>query len=210
MTQAIIYLHGFTSSAHATKAQFLTQKFNNNPLYQFHPLPLTPTPRDFEYMTISGNINRLRHYITTHNHQNPILIGSSMGGLAALNYAHRFPHIQHLILLAPVLSLPTNNPIYQQFFNNKETATPIMHHGFNQTLTLQHHFLHDGQLYQTPPAPTAPITIIHGRQDPIVPFAASQSYAHQHPNQVTLHPIDATHDINDHLPFIWQTLQTLL
>jgi pimeloyl-ACP methyl ester carboxylesterase len=67
--------------------------------------------------------------------------------------------------------------------------------------------LNNGRFYQTPPPPPAPITIIHGREDEVVPFAASREYARAYPDQVQLIEVTAGHDINAHLPLIWETLQ---
>ena len=57
----------------------------------------------------------------------------------------------------------------------------------------------------------APITIIHGTEDEVVPLAASRAYAQAYPDRVQLVEVTAGHDINDHLPLIWKTLrQTIL
>jgi hypothetical protein len=50
----------------------------------------------------------------------------------------------------------------------------------------------------------APITIFHGTQDEVVPVTA------RYPEQVRLIEVKAAHDINDHLPLIWQVTQRFL
>jgi alpha-beta hydrolase superfamily lysophospholipase len=59
-------------------------------------------------------------------------------------------------------------------------------------------------------AVAAPITIFHGTQDEVVPVTASRAYAARYPEQVRLIEVEAAHDINDHLPLIWQVTQRFL
>jgi uncharacterized protein len=80
----------------------------------------------------------------------------------------------------------------------------LFHYGFNRPVRLRYGLVEvDGRFYQTPPPPPAPITIIQGTEDEVVPIAASRAYARAYPDQVQL----AGHDINGHLPVIWQTLR---
>ncbi len=97
----LIYLHGFASSAGGRKPDYLRHRLADWPNVSFHALDFSPTPLDFEYLTITGMINRLRQYILDWELTNFSLIGSSMGGLVALNYAHRFPGVNRLLLLSP-------------------------------------------------------------------------------------------------------------
>jgi pimeloyl-ACP methyl ester carboxylesterase len=100
----LIYLHGFASSANGRKAQYLRPLLGALPAVAFHAVEFSPTPADFEYLTITGMINRLRQYILDHKLDSVSLIGSSMGGLVALNYAHRFHGVTRLLLLSPALT----------------------------------------------------------------------------------------------------------
>jgi pimeloyl-ACP methyl ester carboxylesterase len=89
----MIYLHGFASSANGRKAQYLRPRLATRPGVTFRALEFSPTPADFEYLTITGMINRLRQYILDHALTAVRLIGSSMGSLVGLNYAHRHMRI---------------------------------------------------------------------------------------------------------------------
>lgn len=62
----------------------------------------------------------------------------------------------------------------------------------------------------TAPPPSAPITILHGTEDEVVPIAASREYTACYPEQVQLIEVTAGHDINDHLPLIWRLVQQFL
>ena len=106
--KTILHLHGFASSAHSTKAQFLREKVEAIPEVDFHAIDLNPTPRDFETMTVTGCINRLRQYVLDYRLGTVCVTASSMGALVGLNYAHRFGGhlfggVEKMFLLAPAL-----------------------------------------------------------------------------------------------------------
>jgi uncharacterized protein len=50
------------------------------------------------------------------------------------------------------------------------------------------------------------LAIIHGTEDEVVPITASRAYARAYPDQVQLIEVTAAHDINGHLPLVWQKL----
>ena len=68
--KTILLLHGFASSGQSTKAQYFREKFKALPQVEFHTIDFNPTPRDFEYMTVTGMINRLRQYVLDHRLEN--------------------------------------------------------------------------------------------------------------------------------------------
>jgi uncharacterized protein len=207
----ILYLHGFATSANGRKAQYLRPRFAAHPDAAFHALEFSPSPADFEYLTVTGMINRLRQFILDHNWRDVYLIGSSMGGLVALNYAHRFPGVARLLLLSPVLAYLSGARVGMSLAQwRKEGVGQVFHYGFNQPAALRYDLEVDGRFYHTPPPPPAPITIIHGAQDETVPIAASRAYAHAHPARVRLIEVQARHDINAHLPLIWETARQFL
>ena len=213
----VILLHGFLSSGKSGKATFLYEKFESNPDIHFHPFDFNPTPKDFEYMTVSGMINRLRQYIIDQKIETCTLVGSSMGALVALNYAHRFSDghrfgsVEQLLLLAPLLAY---------FFGSRDdqSAVPtdpdlvemVQHYGFDQLLPLRAELDMDGLLYKKTVPPPAPITIVHGRFDEVIPIQHSQAYAAQYPDQVQLVETDSDHRLSDKLDLIWQMMAQIL
>jgi len=62
----IVYLHGFASSARSAKARYFAARFAALPPGDFYAIDLNPTPKDFEYMTTTGQIDRLRQYVLDH------------------------------------------------------------------------------------------------------------------------------------------------
>ena len=205
----LIYLHGFASSANGRKAQYLRPLLSDRSDVTFHAIEFSPTPADFEYLTITGMINRLRQYILDRELSDVCLIGSSMGGLVGLNYAHRYGSVAHLLLLSPALTYLSGERVGLSLAQwQVDGVGEMFHYGFNRLVPLRYDLEIDGRFYQTtPPPPPAPITIIHGTQDEVVPIAASRDYARAYPDQVLLIEVTAGHDINAHLPLIWEMLQ---
>ncbi len=202
--KTIIFLHGFASSGQGIKAQFLQKKCRSIPGLDFHAFDFSPTPRDFEYMTVTGMINRLRQYILDRQLENVRLIGSSMGALVALNYAHRFGGVVNLLLLAPALAYRSgiDRTEAKQW---QETGTgPVSHYAFDKEVPLRYEFEEDGLKYADPVPPPVKMMIVHGRSDAILPIAGSRAYAANYPQKVQLVEVDSDHRLNDQLDLIWQ------
>ena len=215
----ILFLHGFASSGRGTKAQYLRERLAGHDGVTFHAFDFNPTPRDFEYLTTSGMINRLRQYLLDRGlagaapPERMYLVGSSMGGLVALNYAHRFGGIAALLLLAPALTYLSGERVATagESWQDDEGSGDVYHYAFGRPLPLRYDIEVDGRLYQKAPPPPAPMVIVHGRQDQVVPVSASRAYARQYPEQVRLVEVDASHTgLNDNLDLIWNQLAGLL
>jgi pimeloyl-ACP methyl ester carboxylesterase len=210
--KTIIHLHGFASSSGSTKAQYLKRKLGGYPEVDFRPFEFNPTPRDFEFMTVTGMINRLRQYLLDHNSEPICLIGSSMGALVGLHYAHRFGQVDRMLLLAPALVHPAAT-ISQEKLKERErerdSTTLIHHYAFRKQVPLRYAYFHDGLNYVKPPPPPAPILILHGRSDKVIPIAHSRDYAERY-DQVDLLAVEAGHQLNDRLPAIWEQVQSFL
>ena len=68
----------------------------------------------------------------------------------------------------------------------------------------------DGLCYLEPIPPPTPITIIHGQDDDVVPIDHSRWYAANFPGKVHLIEVNADHNLNDHLEFIWEYVRSFL
>jgi uncharacterized protein len=159
-------------------------------------------------------INRLRQYILDRELTDVCLIGSSMGGLVGLNYAHRFScdqrygGVAHLLLLSPALTYLSGERVGLSLDQwQVDGVGEMFHYGFNRPVRLRYDLEVDSRFYQTTPPTPAPITIIHGTEDEVVPIAASRAYALVYPDRVQLMEVTAGHDTNGRLPLIWETLQ---
>jgi hypothetical protein len=212
-------LHGFLSSARSTKARFFRERFAERPDAAFHAIDFNPMPRDFEYVTVTGMINRLRQVVLDRalagtggeEGGGSGIIGSSLGGLVAVHYAHRFGGVERMVLLAPVLrwfsgGLPEDE---MRVWEEAGVAT-IFHPAFEREVPLRFDLELDGRLYREPVAPAAPVLIVHGRGDETVPVAQSRAYADAFPDRVRLMEVDAGHDLNEHLELIWEETAAFL
>jgi len=208
--KTIILLHGFASSSQSTKAQYLREKFKSYPQIEFHAFDFNPTPRDFEYVTITGMISRLRQYLLNHSRDQVSLIGSSMGALVGLNYAHRFGRVDRMLLLAPALFHRAWGLSDKEFERwEKEGTSLFPHYAFNKEVPLRYDFVIDGLSYSKPVPPAVPTLVIHGRHDDVIPIDNSRDYAAAH-DQVQLIEVDSEHMLNDQLSFIWEQVQSFL
>jgi len=209
--QTVLYLHGFTSSARSRKAEFFREKLQAFPQVEFRAIDFNPTPRDFEYMTTTGLINRLRQYVLDHDLGRFCITGSSFGGLIALHYAHRFGGVEKMLLLAPALFWLSGGLSEEQLKQwEKAGAAPIFHDAFGKELPVRYDLHLDGLRYLEPVPPAIPTIIIHGRNDNTVPIEHSRNYAARFPDQIQLIEVDADHDLNGHLEFIWEYVQSFL
>jgi pimeloyl-ACP methyl ester carboxylesterase len=207
----IIFLHGFASSGKGTKGVYLSQGLGNFDNVVFKAFEFTPTPKDFEYMTITGMINRLRQYVIDNDLEPLFLIGSSFGALVGMNYAGRFGAVEKSLLLAPALSysaMAASSGEEERW--RREGVSQTFHFAFNRLLPLRYDLEVDGQLYSEAPAPTGPVTIIHGTEDEVVPIRASRRYAAKYPELVNLIEVDAGHDLNEYLDFIGQEVERVI
>jgi hypothetical protein len=201
--EIILHLHGFASSAHSAKAVRLKERLERVPHAEFLVPDFNPTPKDFEFLTVTGMLNRLRQYIVDRGIDQVNIIASSLGGLVALHYAARFGKVKRLLLLAPVLSynaLPFPAEMFAQW--KEEGSITVPHHGFKQDLLLRYDFHRDGLLYAIAVPPSATMLILHGRNDATISIQNSRDYAARYPDMVTLVELDSDHALLDSLEII--------
>jgi len=210
--RSILFLHGFASSDRGSKANYLRERLKTSAGASFYAINFNPTPADFEWMTPTGMIDRLRQTVLDRALEPMSLIGSSLGGLVAVNYAHRYGNVQRMLLLAPLLRWPSvwdSEAAMARW--EEEGFMPVSHHALPGQLRLRFGFQVDGLRYSQWAPPAAPTLIIHGRDDDIVPIAGSRAYAEQYPARVRLLELEAAgHELNDHLPTIWEQVQSLM
>ncbi len=209
--KTVIFLHGFTSSGQSTKARYFREKFKAFPQVEFHAIDFNPTPKDLEYVTTTGRINRLRQYALDHHLGNVIIIGSSYGGLIALHYAHRFGEVEKMLLLAPGLFWLSGGLSEEELEQwEKAGAVPVFHDAFEEEIPVRYDLQVDGLRYLEPIPPAVPIIIIHGYNDDTVPIDHSRAYAADFPDSVHLIEVNADHDLNGYLELIWEYVQSFL
>lgn len=209
--KTILFLHGFASSGQSTKARYFANKFDALPRVKYHAIDFNPMPKDFEYVTTTGLINRLRQYVLDHHLGIFDIIGSSYGGLVAVHYAHRFGGVERMLLLAPGLRWLSGGLSEEQLEAWKNAgAAPLSHEAFQQEILVRYDLQADGLGYLEPIPPAAPIAIIHGKSDTAVPADDSRAYAGKYPDKVQLIEVEADHNLNDHLDLVWEYVQSFL
>jgi pimeloyl-ACP methyl ester carboxylesterase len=139
------------------------------------------------------------------------IIGSSYGGLIALHYAHRFGGVEKMLLLAPGLFWLSGGLSDDELARwERAGVVPIHHDAFQKEIPVRYDLQVDGLGYLEPIPPPTPVLIIHGQNDETVPIQHSRTYAADFTNQVRLIEVDADHDLNEHLDFIWEHVQSFL
>ncbi len=209
--QTILYLHGFASSARSTKARYFGEKFASLPQVDYHAVDFNPTPEDFQYVTTTGLIGRLRQYVLDHHLDTLSVIASSYGGLIALHYAHRFGGVDKMLLLAPGVMWLSGGLSDGELAQWERAGTvPIDHPAFQGAVPVRYDLQVDGLRYLKPVPPAASVVIIHGASDRTVPIEHSRQYASDFADRVRLIEVDADHDLNDHLDLVWSHVGAFL
>ena len=204
----IVYLHGFASSPQSSKARFFAQKF------RAAGVPFD-APRldegDFSKLTIGGQLAVVERAVA----RGPvILMGSSLGGYLAALYAAQHPEqVEKLVLLAPAFYFPSR---WKARFSAEELADwkqrgtrTFFHYGDNAERELGYHLIEEAAAYEDEPAFSQPVLIIHGRNDDVVPAAASEHFAQGRPNAKLL-LVDSGHELTDVTDRLWTSTAAFL
>ncbi|HVO97242.1 MAG TPA: YqiA/YcfP family alpha/beta fold hydrolase [Bryobacteraceae bacterium] len=197
----IVYLHGFSSSPQSSKARFFAEKFHAA------GVPFVAPQLDqghFETLTISGQLTVVEQAV---DGGPVVLMGSSLGGyLAALYAARHVPDVEKLVLMAPAFRFPSR---WKARFSEQELATwkargsmPFFHYGYNEERELGYQLIEDAAKYEGEPSFPQPALILHGRNDDVVPAAASEQFAQRHPN-AQLRLLDSGHELTDVTGELW-------
>ena len=114
-------------------------------------------------MTVTGHIDRLRQYVLDHQIGAMGLIGSSLGGMVALHYAHRFGGAERMLLLAPALSWQAVRLSPDELAQWEEAdTTSLFHPAFGEDVPLRYDLQLDGRRYREPVPSAAAVTISAG------------------------------------------------
>jgi uncharacterized protein len=205
-SKTVLFLHGFLSSSNSVKARFFKKKFEKAPDIKFHAFEFNPTPADFKYMTITGMINKVRQFLIQLKSPDIRIIGSSLGSLTGIHYAHRFGGVKKLLLLSPLLTYGEEYgvPGWQE-----QGELDGEHFNFGK-IPLRYDFHKDGLQYVNPVPPSSEFMIIHGRRDETIPIVKSRQYADEHPEKIGLVEMDSDHTLNDRLDETWGYVKSFL
>ena len=202
-----LYCHGFASGPNSQKATWFAQQFAAHG----HELLIPDLNRpSFEHLTISAQIGYLQQLIAAST-EPWCLLGSSLGGLVALQAAATIPQIERLILLAPALYFAQNRRLmlgeqtlkqwqasgWLEYYNYRDHAPRAVHYGL----------IEDAEAYNSDNfSRNMPIVIIHGTEDESVSHTQSQRFA-QSRDYVTLYTPAWDHGMLGHVAELWELIE---
>ena len=210
MIRHALYLHGFASSPHSTKARVLTERLGHFDVTLRVPDFNAP---DFSTLTVTRMLEQTAREIMALPPGPVLLIGSSLGGFVAVHAAARqgpdMGHdIERLLLLAPAFEFGRNRmrdlgPGGLDRWQ-KTGQLEVFHYAYGETRPVHYALYEDAQRYDTYGAKlSVPTVIVYGTRDESVDPASVERWAHDRPN-VTLKPVDDGHQLTNSMDVIWQ------
>jgi pimeloyl-ACP methyl ester carboxylesterase len=207
----VLYLHGFASSPHSSKATFLARKFAERGVRVIVPDLNQP---DFSTLTVTRMLQQVQQALASGN--GPfVIVGSSLGGFvavqAALQHAAR---ISQLVLLAPALDFDgkrlseLGDRGLEAWKSSNQLA--FFHYGYGRMMTVHYDLYADARRYNAVDAVLdLPIQIFQGRHDTAVDPDTVERWAAVRPN-VELHLLDDDHQLLKSLNTIWREMERFL
>jgi uncharacterized protein len=198
-----LYIHGFASGPRSRKAHYLVKKFATVGIELAIP---DFNQGGFTDFTITRQLQQTTTYFTA---TEPVtIIGSSLGGWAALLLAQQYPQVKRIILLAPAFGFPElwlERLGVEALHHWQESGSlSVYHHVQQQQVPLHYQFVTDAQQYlQSNLDRNLPTLILHGQSDAVVPIDLSRHFITTHP-WAELIEFDSDHSLGNVLDPIWQ------
>ena len=139
-----------------------------------------------------------------------LVIGSSMGGLAAANASSMRPQTEtRLLLIAPAFGLAENWEGMEEAGRSAwKTTGERRYTGYELDIVLPWEFMESAEKMSWP-RPAHSTAIMHGKYDEVVPISFSRKVAEECDN-VVLHETDDSHRMKDSLRFIPEIVSKLM
>ena len=139
-----------------------------------------------------------------------LVIGSSMGGLAAANASSMRPQTEtRLLLIAPAFGLAENWEGMEEAGRSAwKTTGERRYTGYELDIVLPWEFMESAEKMSWP-RPSHPTAIMHGKYDEVVPISFSRKVAEGCEN-VILHETDDSHRMKDSLRLIPEIVSKLM
>ena len=200
-----LYLHGFASGPQSLKAQYFARQLAGCGLDLVIP---DFNQGGFADFTITRQLRQAAECCD--RAETVTLIGSSLGGWAALLLAQQYLQVERLVLLAPALGFPglwlerLGADALRQWQQSQTLS--VYHYIEKQQLPLNYGFVTDAQQYiQHNLDRSLPILILHGQQDEVVPIAVSRHFSADRP-WTQLIELASDHGLGDVLDPMWQAV----
>jgi uncharacterized protein len=208
---AVIYLHGFASGPHSSKAAWFSERLAAHGLTMQCPDFNAPA---FETLTISRMLDALGAEI--HRTGTAVaLMGSSLGGTLAILAADRFrDRVERVVLLAPAVMFakPGHHLLPPERIDEwrRKDALPFFHYADNRERLLNFAFYEDSLIHDAFGAELVqPTLVFQGIRDTSVDAVAVERFASRRPN-VTLSLLEDDHQLIASLPRIWNDVAPFL
>lgn len=200
----VIYLHGFASSPGSQKANLFKEAFVKRGV-RYH-IPDLNAP-DFSRLMLTAMLERVACLIRSFDDIAPVyLIGSSMGGLAALHFCDRYrgheaDRVGKIALLAPALDFNANRDrtLGDDWRERWQQQGSMKFHNYavGEELPVHYGMIHDISGYDSFAVDIPqPVLIYHGEQDKSVDYRISARFAEQYPT-TRFHLLDSDHQLLD-------------
>ena len=207
-----LYLHGFASSARSSKAAFFGQKLSGAGVTLHTPDFNEP---DFSTLTITRMLKQVAALRETLPPEPVALIGSSLGGVVAVQSAlQRHGPMDRLVLLAPALDFGGNRmrDLGDRGIDEWRATgrLEVFHHAYGRVMPVHYELYEDARRYDCLNARIElPIQIFQGRHDTAVDPESVRRWAASRPN-VELHMLDDDHQLLNSLEQIWSEMKRFL
>jgi uncharacterized protein len=184
----IVYLHGFASSPGSSKARFLAEKLAARGIELVCPDLNEP---DFSTLTVTRMFEQVERLVCSLPGSPVTLIGSSLGGFAALHVAARDAaasgRIDRLVLIAPALDFGRNrmSRLGEEGFESwrRTGRLDVAHHATGRIHGVHFELYEDAGRYDSFAVRfDEPILIFQGRNDEAVDCAMVERFAGDRPN----------------------------
>ncbi len=195
-----LYLHGFASSPRSTKARAFVAWGEQRGI-AIEALDLRVP--SFEHLRFSAIKARVREAIGG-DHDRAVLIGSSLGGLAACRVAEDDPRVCAVLSMAPAFQLAATwrAKLGATDWETWRRAATLEVDDFatKQKRPLDFGFVEELETLDADPADVrVPVLVVHGTNDTVVSVERSRTWARGRRN-VKLIEVDDAHELGASIP----------
>ncbi len=204
--KSVCFLHGLASSPQGTKALYFGERFAEEELPYVAPDLNVP---DFTHQTLSAQLQRVEEAVA--GLPGPVLLmGSSLGGLAAIRYAELHPEqISGVAVIAPVLEVQGARlaALAGSTAQKWKEAGVIRLERDGQQALLAYDLIQDAASHVVRDVVLKmPLLAIHGTLDDLVPWEETDRFVcRQHDGSSSI-LVNGDHSLNNHLELMWTLL----
>jgi uncharacterized protein len=219
----VVYLHGFASSPHSSKAQFFAQRFAAQGVRFDAPDLNAP---DFSTLTVTRMLEQTGAIVAAA--AEPVaIIGSSLGGFVAIHAAQRYAaRVAWVVLLAPALDFdlakgtrPSSGGSTSRLSElddrglaawRSANRLEVFHYGYGRMIPVHYELYLDAARYNALDVTlTQPVQVFQGRGDTAVDPVLVERWSAAR-SGVELHMLDDDHQLHRSLNYIWTEMDRFL